>query len=234
MRKLCAFKTIWPSVLILMTLPFFAASANAQETSAALNLQPGTIEVNSGETFNVEVLLDTGGREVNALTADISYPSNLMEFVSVDDSISIFSQIAEFNSETNGVLRISRFNTEEAVSGSGLLVVNLEFKAKDEAGEGLIVFTADAGIADSLTNQDILETTNETAITVLAKENPVVSQVNGPDEGTVKARTSAVWSIIFWSVSIISVLFLVSLKLQNEKAERDALGKRDVMYSSGQ
>ena len=75
--------------LILFAL---AAVANPSSVRAAatLYLSPASKTVNNGENFAVSVYTNTGGDPVNAVQANLSYPTATLQFISVDSSGSAF------------------------------------------------------------------------------------------------------------------------------------------------
>lgn len=121
------------AVLVGFMLLFSKPVAKAQ--SGSLYFSPSSLEANSGETFSIKIMINTAGTEVTAVACDFSYPQNLLEFVSLDSTNTVFEEVAEEKTDATGFIYITRFvspgNTYE---GTGeVITVNFKVLASGTA-----------------------------------------------------------------------------------------------------
>lgn len=131
----------------------------AVPTAPAVYLLPETSTLAPNTTFTVTVRESSGTTPVNYLTAAFSYPTNLVDFVSIDDAASSGSKFnAQISSSTtNGVVSLSRYinppNSAPITPATGdQFVATITFKTKAVNGSGSFAFTnatelmGDAGV----------------------------------------------------------------------------------------
>lgn len=76
---------------------------------AALSISPKTANYQTADTFDVEVLLDTGGEKVVAVSAYVKYDSTCFLANSIDVSDSVFtSETERMIDSANGLIKITR------------------------------------------------------------------------------------------------------------------------------
>lgn len=114
-------------------IPFLALSCfAAQEANAAtLILVPEKKNVEIGETFFVDVRIDTEGESINAAQGTIRFPTNLLEATTIGSSGSIFGfwiDEPSFSNDTGVAGFIG--GTPKGVSGGSLHVLRLTLRAK--------------------------------------------------------------------------------------------------------
>ena len=105
----------------------------------SLYLSPGSQGVYQGSTFYVSVRVNTGGSSVNAVQANLSYPTDKLDYWGVGYSGSAFEIQAE-SSGGGGAIRIAR-GTISAKSGD-LLIGTITFRAKVSSGSAYVSFTS--------------------------------------------------------------------------------------------
>lgn len=151
-----------PSNTISVTIP---SSAPAPEPDplpqAVLSIEPVTQELEKNSSAAIKIYVDTAGADVNALQANLAYPADKLEFVSVDSSGSAFGIEAEA-SGGNGLVKIGRGSIEPK-SGK-LLVATVNFKAITGSGSAAISFSEGSSVLRSSDNIDILGSTNPGSI----------------------------------------------------------------------
>lgn len=128
-----------------MSRPVYAASAT-------LSLSPASSSVSQGATFTVTIRMNSGTEPVNGAQANLSYPANLLDYVSIGSS-SAFSIVAQ-NSGGGGSVQIGR-GALPAVSGSQT-VATVRFKAKTNAGTATINFAGGSQVVSASSNQNIM------------------------------------------------------------------------------
>ncbi|MBA3757381.1 hypothetical protein H0X09_00740 [Candidatus Saccharibacteria bacterium] len=127
-----------------MSRPVYAASAT-------LSLSPGSSNVAQGATLTVTIKVNAD-EPVNGVQANLSYPANLLDFLSIGSS-SAFSVVAQ-NSGGGGSVQIGR-GALPPVSGSQT-VATVRFKAKTNAGTATINFVGGSQVISASSNKDIM------------------------------------------------------------------------------
>jgi hypothetical protein len=143
------------------------ASASVTVTVSAVQVPPApTIYLNPltksyavGATFTVELREDSGSQQVNAIQANLTYPTDKLEFVSIDATGSGFSTQAQ-NDGGNGQIAIARGSTT-AQSGNQL-IAKITFKAKTATGSVTVPFVSGTQMVSSATNRNILSSLSST------------------------------------------------------------------------
>lgn len=147
--------------------------AVTEETNSSLTLSPGTETVKEGATFSVTVWVDTAGQSVNAVTSVLEYPTDLLDFQSVDNEGSAFEIVANTNA-ANGEITIERGQLGGVVGRHKLATVN--FVAKVPTGEAKVTFNQEKSAiiktpeAESLTASNILGKVEGATYTLGVKE----------------------------------------------------------------
>lgn len=143
---------------ILLVSIFFVTSAinpNFVSASASLYLSPASTSVNNGANLSVSVRVNTNGDSVNGVQANLTYPTDKLQFLSIDTSSSAFGLQAE-NSGGSGVVRIGRaLNGGQTPINGDYLVAVVSFKALAD-GSAAVVFDSGSQVASA--GQNILGT----------------------------------------------------------------------------
>ncbi len=105
--------------------------------AASLSLSPATANKNVGDTFNVDIVLDTEGQPVYGATAIIDYDTDLLSVVDGDTAASgvniapgqYLSQVLTNSvNATNGQIRYDAGNLGSPYTGRGV-IATISFKA---------------------------------------------------------------------------------------------------------
>lgn len=145
-------------------------------------LSPGAANVNPDTTFNVEVRLDTAGQQADGVEAYLSYPSNLIQFVSFNDSNSAFG-LGFPSSGGSGMITIRRtVNPDVAptVSGPNLLVITIVFKSLNEAGAASVNFTPQTRVTSPSSGTASILTSMNGGIYTVTSPPPQTSTTSPP------------------------------------------------------
>lgn len=124
--------------------------------SAQLLLSPAKSTISAGQTFTIQVRENSGTTTVNAVQADLTYPTDKLTLDSIDDSTSAFG-IKAASTMGTGTLEIARGNTTP-LSGNQL-VANLTFTAKAAKGNASVSFASTSALLSSTTNTNIIGST---------------------------------------------------------------------------
>ncbi|MBX4197189.1 cohesin domain-containing protein [Candidatus Saccharibacteria bacterium] len=115
---------------------------------ATMTLSPASQSFIKGTSFNVAVYENSGSDQVNAVQANLSYPANLLTFVSITPNTSAWPVEAE-NTGSGGLVRIGR-GTFSPITGSQL-IATVKFTAAS-AGTAQVAFASGSGIIRSSDN----------------------------------------------------------------------------------
>jgi hypothetical protein len=122
-------------------------------------LSPQTKSYAQGTTFTVELREDSGSQLVNAVQANLSYPADKLDFVSIDTTGSAFGTQAQ-NDGGNGQIAIARGNTTAQTGNQ--LIAKITFKTKTTAGTLTVPFVSGTQLVSSSTNKNILSSLSAT------------------------------------------------------------------------
>ena len=126
-------------IISLLATAFLVAEAPEAQAAGSIYLSPASGAIAQGSAFNVSVRVNTGGASVDTVQANLSYPTDKLDFLGIGYSGSAFGIQAE-GSGGGGSIKIGRGNLS-AVSGD-LLVGTITFQAKTSSGTGTISFTS--------------------------------------------------------------------------------------------
>lgn len=141
---------------LILGLQVWLPAAVTAAGSARLYLSPASGGVANGSNLVVNVYEDSGSSGINAVQANLTYPTNLLSYVSYSSS-SAFSVEAENPSGNTGSLRFARGSITARTGAQ--LVVTITFKAVTSSGSASVVFSSGSEVVDSSENQNILTST---------------------------------------------------------------------------
>ena len=125
-------------------------AATVPNGTAQLYMTPATSNVTQGQQVSVDVKIKTGASTLNAVGADITYPTSDLEFVGSSNVCSDppFGVTAD-NSATSGTIKLACGST--AGFSGDYSMATLTFKALGNSGTANLVF---ATTSEALTQQD--------------------------------------------------------------------------------
>ncbi len=158
--RLCVFS------LVLILVP----AAFARADSAALYVTPSSGSYSVGDTFEAEIIADTGGAAINAAEADITFNPQALAVVSVSTDGSILdSWPTQPNfSNDNGTVNFSGVANNKFTGSSGLLIT-ITFKALQNMDTG-VHFESGAILAADGVESNIITTMRPGLYTVAPVE----------------------------------------------------------------
>lgn len=150
---------IFLTCLVCSTLALQALGvAPATAAGATLYLSPSSGSVANGSNLVVKVYEDSGSTQVNAVQANLTYPTNLLSYVSYASS-SAFSIEAENPSSNSGSLRFARGSITARTGAQ--LVVTITFRAVASSGTANVSFSSGSSVnAADGSGTNILSGTN--------------------------------------------------------------------------
>lgn len=148
---------------IYLVIKSFAASGT-------LSAMPATSSPSLGSTFAVTIRANSGTDLVNAVQADLTYPTSQLEFVSIDASTSAYG-VQAVSTGGNGVVNITR-GTTTPISGDNIVAV-VNFKAIG-LGAATVAFSNSSALLKSSDNTNILVSKASGTYTVVDSTAPSV------------------------------------------------------------
>ena len=145
--------------LLLYLVPLVPKAQSAVNGSARLYMTPSSGVVAKGNTLAVGIYVDTTGDAVNSVEADIVYPSNLLNYVSITNSTAFPVDAGSIGG--NGTVNIGR-TTNTPQSGTQL-VATVRFTAASDTGTAALTFAKTSKVIRNSDNQpDTLTTLGAT------------------------------------------------------------------------
>ena len=149
-------KQIFALTLSLIMLGTIAIVPTQAGATAELSLSPSTKTVGIGETFSVDVLVNTNGQNVVAVGAYLSYDATKLQVIDIGTSKSILTMEAEKVFDSNvGKIKISRTKPTPGINTANGNLATINFKALSSVSPTKVDFIME-GIGISGTDSDIL------------------------------------------------------------------------------
>ena len=138
---------------------FFLTTATSS-FAANIVLSPAKISTKVGKTFTVDVLVNSNKDPINAVSALVTYPSDVVSVSSISKTGSFISLWAEEPSfsNTSGTLNFEGVALNPGFNGSTGKVITITFKAKQAGNVNLLVKTG-AVLANDGNATNVLGTT---------------------------------------------------------------------------
>jgi len=141
-------------LFLLLTLVGFSFVLASSAHASSLSLSPASGTFSAGSTVKVNVYANTGGENINAVQANVAYPSDKLQFLSVSTSGSVLTIIAEKNA-SGGVVRVAGGTPSPGFSGNKL-IASITFKALADTGTAALSFTSESAVLRNADNTDTL------------------------------------------------------------------------------
>ena len=174
------------NILAVFVLIFAAVGGYILWTSFAATPPPPTVYLSGAptfvapsQTFTVQIRENSGTTTVNAVEADISYPTSLLTYVSTSNAGTAFGYTVQSTGGSGSVTFAAGLNCTTSCPPAPTgdqLVATITFKANTTSGAANLAFTTGTSLNSSTTNQNIvpLASTGPATVTVDATA-PTVS-----------------------------------------------------------
>jgi len=126
---------------VVSFLPSLAATG-----SGTLYLTPSTGTYNPGNTIAVDVRENSSG-SINAVTAAVNYPTNLLDFVSLDSAGSGFDFPVPGSGAANGKVTYQALSTTPLTGDKKVVTINFKVKS-GVTGTASLSFSAESNVVD--------------------------------------------------------------------------------------
>lgn len=171
-------------VALVGAIGYTIVTSYAFVSGPRLYVSPATTSVTAGQTFDVVVRVDSAGESVNAVQANITYPTSNFEFVALDATNSAFTIEAEAITEP-GVVKIARGNIS-GISGD-VLVAKLTLRATSTTGGGkkspgaVISFANGSSLVRAADNVNVLSTLESSSVKITSTKTSGGGNGRGPN-----------------------------------------------------
>jgi len=170
------------SISFLLFL-FLTSFVQAQTTSPHLSLTPATKSEVLGDSFEVSVNVDTGGKSIGSVDAIIKYDQDLLEVVSVSEGL-FFPTVTSTTTTFETIKIYGIADTGAPKTGTGILAT-ITFKGEG-AGTALVSFACQSGsTVDSNINEgtvDVIECSeNDSGSYIISSSSSSATQSGSPE-----------------------------------------------------
>jgi hypothetical protein len=158
--------------LVLFLSPFMIFPRQALGASATLSLSPASGSFTAGHTFDIQVILNTGGAKVVGTDIYINYPKDILALEDIVNGTIFGQYVGKQINNGAGTASLSGLATSVDVlfSGTGTFAT-LKFKGLKQ-GTANVTFTFtpgtrnDSNVADNETKTDILSSVTNGTYTI--------------------------------------------------------------------
>lgn len=177
-------------LLLSLALPFLLSAFQAE--AATLSLLPEARTFGVGQTFSVDIKVNTEEAFINATQATIRFPNDILELVSADKADSSFGFWVEEPKISNeeGTLSFTG-GTAKGISGESLQILKIKFKAKGAGFAELAVQNAAVTASDGK-GTNVLSVIKGTNITIgtetVVPVKPVAAPMGGEPRPDISGR----------------------------------------------
>jgi hypothetical protein len=130
-----------------------SSSSTLSNGNGKMYIKPANQDVKSGSTVTLEVWEDSGNQSVNAVQANLTYPTGSFDFSNIDPKGSAF-EVQALSTGGNGKVQIARGHIGN-LKGTNL-VAKVTLTAKSVTGEAKVDFASGSAIVTSTDHKDIL------------------------------------------------------------------------------
>lgn len=172
MKKILS-RRILEAIVVFALFLFIAPLDVKAQAAATLALSPSTDSISIGDEFDIEIIVDTDGVDVDGVDAVIDYDNTRLSVVSVTEG-TIFSTYP-LNEVSSGTISLSGIDLTTPFNGTGTLGT-IRFRALQE-GTADVEFdftpgsTTDSNVADSITTDDILDSVTDGSYAISSSGN---------------------------------------------------------------
>lgn len=158
---------------------------------ADLFISPSSGVYKVGEIFSVLINVNTGGKEINAATAQINFDNARLEIAEVGYTRSIFTLWTEepVISNAAGTIRFSGGLPNPGFNGASGAILRINFKPK-ASGQAAIIFSTGAVLANDGKGTNIVDSLKGGLYNIVAATSPAAAPatIPAPTAETIKAE----------------------------------------------
>lgn len=156
--------------LCILIFAFCIGVGDAGAASASLYFSPSGGNYTVGNTFSVDVKINTGGEKANAADATLVFDTDDLEAVGISKNNSVFSLWVQepIFSNSQGAINFAGGKPSPGFSGTAGTIITVTFRAKT-AGQANLGFAAGSVLADDGKGTNILSGLGSAIFNLAAK-----------------------------------------------------------------
>lgn len=132
-------KPIKHSISLIIALLFFASAQTV--VAATIYILPAQKNLSLDEEFNIDIKVNSEGESINATQATINWPADILQFVEVEKTGSVFNFWVDEPSLSSTEESISFIGgTSKGITGAALQILRIKFKTLS-AGTAAVTIT---------------------------------------------------------------------------------------------
>lgn len=165
--------------ILFLSVLFAACITSSYAADISFSPRSGSPVV--GKTFSVDVVVENNTEPINAISGKVSFPSDVLEFLSVSKTGSIITMWAEEPSFSGGSGNFEGVVLNPGFSGLRGRVLTLTFRAK-KAGAAKVSLSSGSILANDGNATNVLGTLGSATFTVVPQKEPetIVPAVTEP------------------------------------------------------
>jgi four helix bundle protein len=144
------------SILLFLLFSCFLILVPKGVQAASLYFSPSQQSYLVGSSFNVDVYVSSLDQAINAVSANIIFPADKLDVVSISKNGSIINLWVVEPSSLQGSINFEGIVLNPGFSGSGGKIISLKFKAK-AAGNAELVFSSASVLANDGNGTNVLK-----------------------------------------------------------------------------
>jgi len=141
--------------------------SDSVSTSPSYSMTTSASQPAVGSTVTVSVWEDSGSQATNAVEANISYPTDLLDFLAIDTNGTAF-EIQAQSTGKDGQIVIARAHKGNLTGRQ--LVAKISFKVRDTSGAAKLTFAKGSALVSAVTNKNILSKNPDLNLTIKANQ----------------------------------------------------------------
>jgi hypothetical protein len=150
-------------IFIYHAIAATGSTSGSSSGTATLSLSPASGKVSNGKTITIGVYENSQSNPVNAVQANLTYPTAKFTFVAIDPTGSAFSVPAQ-GIGSNGSIKIARGSFGKLTGNR--LVAKIVLRANVSSGNAAVNFVSGSGIIRTTDHKDILQKTSGATYTL--------------------------------------------------------------------
>lgn len=182
--------------------------------AASLSFSPDNGDLTVGQLFKVSVFVSSPDQAMNAVSADIAFPSGILQAISVSEDNSIVDQWVQMpsflNGRSGGDVTLQGIVLDPGYTGGGGDIVDIVFRAI-APGDAKITFLSGSVLANDGLGTDIINSMSPADYTV--KPAPVVPPSSSSAPVSAVSSSSSVLTSAAASSSAQQEIVIVSTSL---------------------
>lgn len=182
-------------------------------------------QVAVGETFSTKIMIDSAGQDVSTVIVEFTYPSDILEFVEIDTTQSVFESNGEGDIETPGKIAFTRYTLSESYyNGTGSVATVTFRKIKDE--EATLTFTDETALLNTNVTlpEDIIESKESVTVSPKPTSTSLTDRIDLSNNSTV---------LIIVGICLISfVVVIIYLVVRKKQVRTDDVSVLEESESS--